>query len=334
MKNKFYLLSVIVAAFVIENAYAQTHNGHAYVDLSLPSGTMWATCNVGASNPKDYGDYFAWGETKPKGTYYADNYKYCKFTEDEAYLTKYCNSSEKGYNGFTDLFTNLQESDDVATANWGKGWCTPTKEQWGELIDYCGWIWVNGFYEVEGPNGKSIIIPASGHYEGYGVVLDGPDGYYWSSSISDDNSFRSSYFYFREGYGSIHTTDRYFGLSVRPVKAVKQEQKTISLIGTKWKWGDEYEWDEEELGENDSKYYEVSVYIEFISEQKLYYESDWGPYGGNAEYYYYSFDGEKGKIFDDEKLTFIVELDEKGLPSTLILEGKHIGKLTLRQVTK
>lgn len=326
MKNKFYLLSVIVAAFVIENAYAQTHNGHAYVDLSLPSGTMWATCNVGASNSEDYGDYFAWGETIPKDTYYADNYMYCKFIEDEAYLTKYCSSSEEGLSGFVDVLTNLQPDDDVATANWGSGWCTPTKEQWEELMDYCIWMWTDGFYEVVGPSGKSIIIPASGHYEGYSVVLDGTDGSYWSSSISDDNSFRSSYFFFREGYGRVHTTDRYFGLSIRPVKAKQEPLKTMSLIGTKWKWEDEWEYE--------SEYFNVYDFIEFISEQKLYYESDRGLFGGNGEYYYYSFDGNKGEIFDEEETSFIVKTDENGLPSTLILEGKHIGKLTLRQVTK
>lgn len=117
-----------------------------------------------------------------------------------------------------------------------------------------------------------------------------------------------------------------------PVKDANQEsKKSISLSGTKWEWEDKYEWDEE-WGENESEYYDVSVYIEFITEQELYYESDWGPYGGNAENYYYSFDGNNGVIYNEEKPVFIVKTNEKGLPSTLILEGKNTGKLTLRRV--
>lgn len=326
MKNNYLLLSLFAVACATGVINAQTLNGHEYVDLGLPSGTMWATCNVGAKTPEDFGYYFAWGETKPKDTYYADNYMYCRFIEDEAYLTKYCSSPEKGLSGFIDVLTNLQSGDDVATANWGKDWCTPTKEQWDELIDYCGWTWMLGYYKVLGPSGNSIIIPAAGHYDGYTVFEDGFGGRYWSSTISDDNSFRASYFYFREGYGRTHTTDRYFGLSIRPVKAKQEPPKTMSLTGTKWKWEDEWEYE--------SEYFNVYDYIEFISEQKLYYESDRGLFGGNGEYYYYSFDGNKGEIYDEEETMFIVKTDEKGLPSTLILEGKHIGKLTLRQVTQ
>ena len=101
-------------------------NTHAYVDLGLPSGLLWATCNVGANNPQDYGDYFAWGETTPKDFYSWSNYKYCRGYEQ---LTKYCTMSDYGYNGYTDNLTTLLPEDDAATVNWGDGWRMPTKEE-------------------------------------------------------------------------------------------------------------------------------------------------------------------------------------------------------------
>lgn len=107
---------------------------HDYVDLGLPSGLLWATCNVGADNPEDYGDYFAWAETEPKSVYNWSTYKYC----DGGYyykLTKYCTRSDFGNNGFTDNLTVLLPEDDAATANWGNGWRMPTENEWRELID-------------------------------------------------------------------------------------------------------------------------------------------------------------------------------------------------------
>ena len=99
-----------------------SYNGHEYVDLGLPSGTLWATCNVGATTPEGYGDYFAWGETTPKSVYNWDTYQYSNggytyIDEFRPYFTKYCNKSEYGYNGYTDTLTILQAGDDAATAN-------------------------------------------------------------------------------------------------------------------------------------------------------------------------------------------------------------------------
>ena len=81
-------------------AQAEMIDGHEYVDLGLPSGTLWATCNVGADTPEGYGDYFAWGETEPKEVYSWETYKWCN--GDEYSMTKYCTNSQYGYNGFTD----------------------------------------------------------------------------------------------------------------------------------------------------------------------------------------------------------------------------------------
>ena len=160
---------------------------HEYVDLGLPSGLKWATCNVGATTPEDYGDYFAWGEVEPKTTYDWSTYKY---GADWDQLTKYCTGSDYGKDGFTDNKTVLDPEDDAATANWGGAWRMPTTAEQQELINYCTWDWttqngVNG-YKVTGPNGNSIFLPAAG-YMGAGALNDaGSYGYYWSSSLSTD----------------------------------------------------------------------------------------------------------------------------------------------------
>ena len=114
-----------------------SYNGHDYIDLGLPSGTMWATCNVGAENPEGYGDYFAWGETQPKAVYTDSNYVYSHGGYDD--FTKYCTKPEFGYNGFTDNLKTLQPSDDAATVNWGEGWRTPTMNEWIELVTKCSY---------------------------------------------------------------------------------------------------------------------------------------------------------------------------------------------------
>lgn len=195
-----------------------TYNGHEYVDLGLPWGTLWATCNVGANTPEEYGDYFAWGETEQKDTYDWITYKYCNRSYNQ--LTKYCNRSEYGYNGFTDNLTVLQPSDDAATANWGNGWCMPTKEQWEELYQNTNSTWttqngVSGRLFV-GSNGNSIFLPAAGWYLAEDLRSDGYYGFYWSNSL-DNGQFRAGSYYFCSNYSKEYLLCRYDGLSVRPV---------------------------------------------------------------------------------------------------------------------
>ena len=95
----------LLAIATTAGAQGNSINGHEYVDLGLPSGLLWATCNVGATKPEERGDYFAWGETTPKETYSWDNYKWCKGTGTT--FTKYCSKSESGFEGFTDELTTL-----------------------------------------------------------------------------------------------------------------------------------------------------------------------------------------------------------------------------------
>ena len=188
---------------------------HEYVDLGL--SVKWATCNVGASKPEEYGDYFAWGETQPKSTYNWSTYKYCNGSYNT--LTKYNNSSSYGT---VDNKTQLELSDDAARANWGGSWRMPTRAEQGELRENCTWTWttqngVNGYKVTSKKNGNSIFLPAAGYRDVSSLSNAGSYGSYWSSSLY---TYIASYAYCL-GFGSSnvgwHSSDRCYGRSVRPV---------------------------------------------------------------------------------------------------------------------
>lgn len=155
-------------------------NDHEWVDLGLPSGIKWATCNVGASSPSEYGNYFAWGETSPKAEYTAANSLISDRSHTELESAGIINSSG-----------TLTSSYDAATANWGSPWRMPTKAEFEELEKECNWTWTtdngtNG-YIVTGPNGKTIFLPAAGNRLDTSYYA-GEFGYYWSASAGDGNS--------------------------------------------------------------------------------------------------------------------------------------------------
>ena len=183
--------------------------------MGLPSGTLWATCNVGASSPEDYGDYFAWGETEPKSEYSWTTYKWCNGSSTS--MTKYCKSSSYGT---VDNRTELLPEDDAAYVNWGASWRMPTKTQYDELKLECTWTWstrngVNGRL-VTGPNGNSLFLPASGYRDGTSIVSVSTYGYYWLSTLySSSNSGTCQYFNSSGKYWSGR--NRYYGLAVRAV---------------------------------------------------------------------------------------------------------------------
>lgn len=156
-----------------------------WVDLGLPSGLLWGYCNVGASSPEQYGDYFAWGETQPKAYYDWIGYKYCVGGDHE--LTKYCTLPSYGYNGFVDTLTVLQSEDDAATVNLGNGARMPTYEDWLELIHCttCHYAVSNGVEgnRFVGPNGSWIFLPSAGYCVGGDTVNAGNGGFYWAASI-------------------------------------------------------------------------------------------------------------------------------------------------------
>ena len=199
-----------------------------YVNLGLPSGTLWATFNIGATRAEDYGDYFAWGETTGyydgKDNFEWKAYKWCKGASST--MTKYCTNSSYGYNGFTDNKTELALEDDAAYVNWGPSWRIPSDEQFEELFnsEYTTTTWttqngVNGRLITSKSNGNSIFLPAAGlHYES--TLYDaGSYGYYRSLSLHESNPNIARYLYFNSSL--IRTFDRYFrysGLSIRPVR--------------------------------------------------------------------------------------------------------------------
>ena len=197
---------------------------HDYVDLGLPSGTLWATCNVGASKPEDYGSYFAWGETSTKSIYDWDGSTYKYANGDYKKLTKYCNRSDYGNNGFTDNLTALQAGDDPATVNWGSGWRTPSKEQWEELLSNTTHQWttqngVKGRKFTSKKNGQTLFLPAAGNRCNSELMYAGSYGSFWSRSLDTDIPDYAWFLYFDsggcdKGYGGI----RNYGFSVRPVR--------------------------------------------------------------------------------------------------------------------
>ena len=199
-------------------------NGHTYLDLGLPSGTLWAACNVGATTPEGYGDYFAWGETQTKDYYDWNNYKYANGTSwSDPQLTKYCNNSDFGYNGFTDNLTVLQPSDDAATANWGSGWRMPTDAQWQELIQNTTNTWttqngVNGRL-FTASNGNSLFLPAAGSRWDSGLYGTGSGGGYWSRSLNTGYPGDACVLGFdSDDCFMSRDVNRIYGFSVRPVR--------------------------------------------------------------------------------------------------------------------
>ena len=191
-------------------------NIHEYVDLGL--SVKWATCNVGATKPEEYGDYFAWGETEPKSIYDWSTYKWCNGSYNT--LTKYNNNSSYGT---VDNKTTLDLSDDAARANWGGSWRMPTDAELTELREQCTWTWttqngVEGYKVVSKTNGNSIFLPA--RHVDIGDCWDCINvlGNYWSSSLHMDSQTCAYELYFDSRVGVLHSVNlRYYGQSVRPV---------------------------------------------------------------------------------------------------------------------
>ena len=188
---------------------------HEYVDLGL--SVKWATCNVGATKPEEYGDYFAWGETQPKNTYDWSTYKWCNGSFNT--LTKYNNSSSYGT---VDNKTVLDKTDDAAAVNWGGSWRMPTTEEQQELINNCTWTWttqngVNGYKVTSKSNGNSIFLPAAGYRNDSSLNDAGSYGFYWSSSLDTYTPYDVYELYFYSVYMLWNYNNRHSGQSVRPV---------------------------------------------------------------------------------------------------------------------
>ena len=212
-------------------------NGHAWVDLGLPSGTLWATCNIGATNPEDYGDHYSWGETATKETYNWSTY--FDTNDDGATFGKYNND---------DGLTELEASDDVASQTWGGKWQMPTQAMIEELKSQCYWVWtptyngksVNGYivYKAKSDTDKGVkvysdgtpssdynvatdphlFLPAAGYRQGSEPSFAGSRAYYWSRSLELNDSANAYNLHFRSGdVWGYCTSSRDCGFAVRPV---------------------------------------------------------------------------------------------------------------------
>ena len=187
---------------------AEHTNNHDYIDLGLPSGILWATCNVGAQKAEEHGNYYAWGETTTKKNYTEKNSTtYRKKMEDISGNPKY----------------------DVARKEWGGSWRIPTLEEFEELRYYCKWEWttkhgIYGYEVISKKNGKSIFLPASfsSEYE------DVPLGFYWTSTPDHrwgSVDSRALFLRYNGGRCIQGYADRYSGYCVRPICGPAEHDK-------------------------------------------------------------------------------------------------------------
>ena len=205
MKLTFKIIAATIIGALSVTIHAQSPAtgqllGHGYVDLGL--SVVWATCNIGAESPSEYGDYFAWGEAETKSTYTESN----STTHDKSDYVFF----------------------DAAAANWGSRWRMPTSNEIDELINRCTWEWtsVSGHhgYKATGPNGKSIFLPAAGQKKNSSLNRAEEWGYYWESTPGSSNQYATCLF-FREGDEPLDLDGRYLGRTIRPVADEISEQE-------------------------------------------------------------------------------------------------------------
>lgn len=222
--NVIYDSEAITVIYTKAELESSPNTTQEAVDLGLPSGTLWATCNVGANEPQDIGLFFAWGDTEGHGNDPADgyffnweNYKWCEVVGYDSYFTKYCSDSSRGKDEFIDGKSELDPEDDAAYVNWGSQWRTPSNEQLEELRNECTWTpttlqGVDG-YEVKGPNDNSIFLPTTG-WRIDDMLLEG--GAYWSRS-SDPEDVGGAYYLSWDDWGWYSYGGRVNGQCIRPV---------------------------------------------------------------------------------------------------------------------
>lgn len=187
------------------------------VDLGL--SVKWASSNIGASKPEDYGDYYAWGEIEKKSLYYWSNYKWCDERSDR--LIKYNTKQSRGL--VVDNKAELDESDDIAHLKLGGKWRMPSKKELEELRDNCVWTWiaqngVNGYKVASKTNNNSIFLPAGGSKDGDNFYHAEQGGSYWSSSLNSDEPMWAWKMNISSmGFDVGKAGDRCLGYTIRPV---------------------------------------------------------------------------------------------------------------------
>ena len=187
---------------------------HEYIDLGL--SVKWATCNIGANQPEDVGNYFAWGETEPKVNFNLENYKW--YNKTSSTLTKYCTNSEYG---IVDNKRKLDLNDDAAHVNWGGNWRMPTTSELNELINKCTWTWTDrGCIVTSKINGNSIYLPLAGERQYGSTWYSGSIGFYHSSELAYGYPYpypAGLYFILRYEKAEVQTINRAYGYPIRPV---------------------------------------------------------------------------------------------------------------------
>lgn len=210
----------IIAMDNAGNLFGQNQISMEFVDLGL--SVKWAKCNLGAKTETDYGDYYAWGETESKSDYSWTTYIHSKGTNST--LTKYCNNSSKGYNGYTDNLTTLESIDDAANKILGGNWRMPTEAELNELRDTTKvtstWVTKNGVNGREFTsliNGNTLFLPASGWYNGSTLEGVGSGSCYWTSSLYESNPVNSMRLGNHQNGTNMEYYSRCRGFGVRPV---------------------------------------------------------------------------------------------------------------------
>ena len=202
-----------------EDGYTPPASPYVAVDLGLPSGLKWASCNVGATVPEGYGGYFAWGETEEKAIYDWEYYKYSGDTPSS--MKKYCLSTSYGTPDGKDV---LDMEDDVAYVKWGGNWRMPTHEEQAELVENCDWEWttlndVYGYVVKSRVNDNSIFLPATGYRSDVECYMVGRSTFYWSRDLRGGIDRQAYVLYIYSGYPSTENVygNRATGYPVRPV---------------------------------------------------------------------------------------------------------------------
>ena len=227
MKKQFLLFGSLICFFTLGceddiqiTEKEKINNGHEYVDLGL--SVMWATCNIDATKPEEYGTYYAWGETETKSDYSSDRYKYFWESSNNIFISKYNYSSRCGS---IDGNITILPDYDVAYKKWKGSWRIPTEQEFEELLNNCSWRWttqngVTGYLVTSKRTGytdQSIFLPTTGVYYGSTNYRSGTYGCYWSSSLSAEDPFNAYQLVLTNDKCDTISCWRPYGLAIRPV---------------------------------------------------------------------------------------------------------------------
>lgn len=218
-RTALFLLSFMLCAIAAGAQNDSQNNNAEAVDLGLPSGTLWASCNIGATNPEEFGDYYSWGETEPKASYKLEEYRHFKPGQENVMAIR---------RAFADLGKDIAGTQyDVAHVKWGEEWQMPSLGQFQELEQNCVWEWtsmneVAGYKVTSKTNGNSIFLPAAGSKASQRTSNIGVYGLYWSSTIAYDGPSGGCNLLIQKGSDRRRqTSSRALGYTVRAVKVVK-----------------------------------------------------------------------------------------------------------------